>query len=55
METPTLTALQKAKSKYYFKNKETIAAADKIYYQQNKEAIAKRRREQRILSKQITS
>ena len=31
-----LTPLQKAKAKYYLKNKETIASAYKTYYEANK-------------------
>ncbi len=48
VEVPQLTALQKAKSKYYFKNKEAISSAYKVYYQQNKEEIARKRREKNI-------
>ena len=48
VELPQLTSLQKAKSKYYFKNKATISAAYKVYYEQNKEEISRKRREKTI-------
>ena len=43
--TPVQTALQKAKSKYYYKNKESISEAYKIYYQSNRLKISSQRRE----------
>ena len=39
------TPLQKAKAKYYHKNKESISASYKSYYEQHKEEILRKRRE----------
>jgi hypothetical protein len=40
-----LTPLQRAKQKYYFKNKATISANYKIYYQENKEHLTAKRKQ----------
>ena len=37
--------LQKAKTKYYYKNKENISATYKSYYEQNKEEILRKKME----------
>ena len=52
-----LTPLQKAKAKYYLKNKETISTAYKTYYEANKQEIARKRRERYARNKEarITS
>ena len=51
VEPPKLTSMQKAKSKYYFKNKAVISDAYKVYYQKNKEEISKKRREKSMLKR----
>jgi hypothetical protein len=51
VEPPKLTSIQKAKSKYYFKNKAVISDAYKVYYQKNKEEISKKRREKSMLKR----
>ena len=51
VEPPKLTSMQKAKSKYYFKNKSVISDAYKVYYQKNKEEISKKRREKSMLKR----
>jgi hypothetical protein len=50
--TPQLTPLQKAKAKYYLKNKETISTAYKTYYETNKDDIARKRRERYARNKE---
>ena len=40
-----LTPTQKAKAKYYLKNKRTISTAYKTYYEANKQEIARKRKE----------
>ena len=39
------TNSQKAKARYYSKNKESISATYKSYYEKNKEEILRKRRE----------
>jgi hypothetical protein len=39
------TSEQKAKAKYYLKNRDNISASSKSYYQQNKEEILRKKRE----------
>jgi hypothetical protein len=51
VEPPKLTSMQKAKSKYYFKNKAVISDAYKVYYQKNKEEISKKRKEKSALKR----
>ena len=51
VEPPKLTSMQKAKSKYYFKNKAVISGAYKVYYQQHKEEISRKRKDKSALKR----
>ena len=48
---PQLTPAQRAKSRYYFKNRDAISSNNKNYYQQNKQQILHQRRERHVATR----